>query len=156
MIAEKLKDPSLVVRQASQLELSISTFAPSSIIDGFKIADYPFIESRYLSIEDGHVYIVAGATEDGDKILAYRLWFWWSLLGVKGGIAVGVTPQAWVRSCMTLYSVNHATMHMLQGEVAKVEGESRTRRGYPMKKFKAYVEYHRRRWFKTKAQEEKA
>jgi hypothetical protein len=137
-IAEALQQPDLKVRPASQLELAIGTFAPSEMVEGFSISDYPFIGSRYISARDGHVYIVAGATDSGKEVMAYRMGFIQSCFTHRGGIAVGITEDGWMGARMIMYSLYHAAFSMKDGQLQDVNDEVSTRRSYPMKKSKVY------------------
>lgn len=137
-IAEELRQDGLDVQQVSQLELAIGTFVPSEVVKGFKISDYPFIGARYVSQRDGHVYIVAGATDDGSQVMAYRLGFLQSVLTTKGGMAVGISEDGWMDSVMILYSLQHAHFDMRRGTIQGVNDERVTRRTYPAKKLKVY------------------
>lgn len=131
----------------SPLEYAIGTFAPSEMMKAFRISDYPFIGSRYVSLRDGHVYIVAGATDDGQQIIAYRLGFWRSGLTSRGGIAVAVTDDAWIDSVMILFSLYHAGFDMnAKRELVQVHDELSTRRSFPVKKLRAYFCYLKRRF----------
>lgn len=143
-IAEELKVDGLDVKQVSQLELAIGTFVPSEVVKGFRISDYPFIGARYVSLRDGHVYIVAGATDDGLQIMAYRLGFLQSALTLKGGQAVGITEDGWMDSGMILYSLEHAHFAMKAGVIQGVDESRVTRRTYPIKKWKVYWQFLRR------------
>lgn len=147
MIAQELQRPDLQVRAASQLELAISTFAPSTLVKGFRVTDYPFIGARYMSVEDGHAYIVAGTTDDGLQVMAYRLGFLRSMVTTRGGIAVGITAEAWMRSKMNMYSLHHASMQMIDGTVENINSELTTRRTFPGQKWAAYREYLKRHRF---------
>lgn len=142
-IAEALRADGIEVRDdVSPLELAIGTFAPSSILKRFQVSDFPFIGSRYLSVRDGHVYIVAGTTDDGSQVMAYRLGFFRSALTTRGGLAVGITEEAWLDSCMVMFSLQHAGFEMsAKGELLDVYDEALTRRTYPIKKVKAFLAY---------------
>lgn len=142
-IAEALRADGIEVREdVSPLELAIGTFAPSSILKRFQVSDFPFIGSRYLSVRDGHVYIVAGTTDDGSQVMAYRLGFFRSVVTARGGIAVGITEEAWLDSCMVMFSLQHAGFEMsAKGELLDVYDEAPTRRTYPVKKAKAFLAY---------------
>lgn len=145
-IAEALRADGIEVNTGvSSLQLAIGTFAPSEVLKGFQVSDFPFIGSRYVSIDDGHVYIVAGATDAGDQVMAYRLGFFRSIFTHRGGMAVGVTEDAWMRSCMVMFSLNHASFGWKDGELAGVNDEEPTRRSFPVKKMKAYLESWKRR-----------
>lgn len=142
-IAEALRADGIEVREdASPLELTIGTFAPSSILKRFQVSDFPFIGSRYLSVRDGHVYVVAGTTDDGSQVMAYRLGFFRSAMTTRGGIAVGITEEAWLESCMVMFSLQHASFEMsAKGELLDIYDEAPTRRTYPVKKTKAFLAY---------------
>ena len=146
-IAEALRADGLKVRpNLSSLALAIGTFAPSEIMEGFPISDYPFIGARYVSLRDGHVYIVAGPTDDGLQVMAYRLGWWRSNLSVRGGIAVGITEDAWMDSVMVMFSLTHAGFQLSGvGELAGVFDDAATRRSYPVKKLHAYLAHLWRR-----------
>lgn len=145
-IAEELKRDGLVVKEVSQLELAIGTFVPSEVVEGFVVSDYPFIESRYISLRDGHVYFVAGTVEGGGEILAYRLGFWHSIFTTKGGIAVSISEDGWMDSLMILFSLQHAHFDMQGGVIDSVDDSKVTRRAYPGKKFKVYRQFAMRPW----------
>ncbi|ODP35098.1 hypothetical protein A9762_12100 [Pandoraea sp. ISTKB] len=154
-IGVALSDPDLKVRPASQLELAISTFAPSHVVKGLKFSDYPFIGARYVSVRDGHVYVVAGATRGGREIEAYRMPFAASMFTMSGGFAVAITTDAWMDSRMIVYSLTHERLVMRDGEFERIDEDKLTRRSYPVKKLKAYI-FHigymaqqqaRRTWF---------
>jgi hypothetical protein len=146
-IGEELQRPGLRTRAAPGLELSIATFAPSHITIGFVMSDYPFIGARYVSVRDGHVYIVAGATDDGEQVKAYRLNFWQSKASVMGGIAVGLTPDGWMDSIMIVFSASHEKFEMEDGMLKSVRHDVIERRSYPFKKAHAYCAFlgHRAR-----------
>lgn len=138
-IGKALQRPNLKVRAGSSMELAIGTFAPSEIIDGFEMSDYPFIGARYVSVRDGHVYIVAGATDDGGSIKAYRLHFVRSIFTNTGGIAVGLTCQGWMDSVMVMYSLTNAHFEMEGGEIQGVSDTVTDRRAYPIKKTRIFL-----------------
>lgn len=147
-MAEKLADPSLKGNTAvSPLEAAIGTFAPSEYLDGFVMSDYPFIGSRYISVLDGHVYIVAGSTDDGMLVMAYRLGFLQSSFTHRGGIAVGISEDAWMNGIMIMYSLEHASFKMLEGKLEDINGEFGSRRSFPLKKMKAFFAYLKRTYF---------
>jgi len=150
-IAEALRADGLEVAEVSQLELAIGTFVPSNVVKGFKISDYPFIHARYVSCRDGHVYVVAGATDSGDQILAYRIGFLTSIFTTKGGAAVGITEDGWMNSDMILFSLQHAHFEMEGGQIEGVNGDRFTRRAYPIKKVRAYGEFLKRYFFNKSA-----
>lgn len=139
-IAEALRADGIEVNTGvSSLQLAIGTFAPSEILKRFQVSDFPFIGCRYVSVRDGHVYIVAGATEGGDQVMAYRLGFLRSAITHRGGIAVGITEDAWMKSLMVMFSLNHASfMQDELGQLTDINDEQPTRRSYPLKKLKAY------------------
>lgn len=147
-IAESLRADGIEVQEnVSPLALAIGTFAPSEVLKGFVVSDFPFIGSRYVSIRDGHVYIVAGATDDGGEVMAYRLSFFRSIFTHRGGIAVGVSEDGWMKSGMVMFSLNHASFDQNRvGELIGIDDERATRRSYPIKKLKAYMESWKRRW----------
>lgn len=151
-IAEALREDGIEVNEGvSSLQLAIGTFAPSEVLKRFQVSDFPFIGSRYVSVRDGHVYIVAGATDDGDQVMAYRLGFIRSIFTHRGGMAVGISEDGWMKSGMVMYSLNHATFQRgADGELAGIDDETPTRRAYPLKKLKAYLESWKRR-FNSKA-----
>lgn len=140
-IAEALQSPDLNIKQASSLELAIGTFAPSELMEEFVISDYPFIGSRYISKLDGFVYIVAGATDDGMSILAYRLGFIQSAITHRGGDAVAITADAWMKGTMILYMLYHASFEMNGGEINSVNQDLSIRRSYPIKKARVFKEF---------------
>ena len=146
-IAEELKADGLDVKPVSQLELAIGTFVPSEIVAGFGISDYPFIGARYVSIRDSHIYIVAGSTDDGSEVLAYRLGYLQSTLSVRGGHAVGISADGWMQSRMILYSLQHAHFGMADGVIQSVNDEQITRRTFPEKKWSAYKHSIKKRLF---------
>jgi hypothetical protein len=149
-IAEELQKcrDSDMRKVASSLEYAIGTFAPSEMMKDFRISDYPFIGSRYLSVRDGHVYIVAGTTSKDQKVMAYRQGFLTSCLTHRGGMAVGITSEAWLAGTMILFSLSHAAMAInSQGELAQVSAELQTRRAFPGKKFRAFRCYLKARFF---------
>lgn len=150
-IAEALREDGIEVNEgASQLELAIGTFAPSEVLKRFQISDFPFIGSRYMSIRDGHVYIVYGATDKGDQVMAYRLGFMRSIFTHRGGMAVAITEDAWMDSRMVMFSLNHASFQFgADGTLDGVDDEAPTRRSYPIKKLKAYWESLKRRFVST-------
>ena len=148
-IGEALQDPGLKVRPASQLELAISTFAPSTVLSGYRLSDYPFPKSRYVSAKDGHVYIVARATDDGKELVAYRLGFLQSVFTHRGGLAVSITADAWMEHAMIMYSISHEHFDMRGGLIQGIADDATTRRSYPLKKAGVYFEFIRRqvvRW----------
>lgn len=147
-IAEALREDGIEVQEGvSSLQLAIGTFAPSEVLKRFYVSDFPFIGSRYVSVRDGHVYIVAGATDDGLAVMAYRLGFFRSILTHRGGIAVGISEDAWMERCMVMFSLNHASFGMdAAGELVGIDDEVQTRRTYPLKKMKAYWESWKRRF----------
>lgn len=140
-IAEALQSPDLKIKQASSLELAIGTFAPSELMEEFVISDYPFIGSRYISKLDGCVYIVAGATDDGMSILAYRLGFIQSTITHRGGDAVAITADAWMKGIMILYMLYHASFEMDNGEIKSVNQDVSIRRSYPIKKTRVFKKF---------------
>lgn len=140
-IADALRADGLEVTASSALEMAIGTFVPSEIVKNAKISDYPFIGARYIARRDGHVYIVAGATDDGQQVLAYRLGFLQSIFTTQGGIAVGITEDGWMGSEMVLFSMEHERFQMQEGKLQGIDSESTTRRTYPFKKFKVYWQY---------------
>lgn len=140
-IAEKLQAPDLKVKPASPEELAIGTFAPSVITDGARISDYPFVEARYVSLADGHVYIVYGGTDDGEAVVAYQLGFLQSIFTLKGGEAVAITADGWIDAVMHVYSLKHASFQMINGEVENINGSYTIRRSYPGWKLRAYLRY---------------
>ncbi len=142
-IGKALQRPNLKVRAASSLELAIGTFAPSELIDGFEMSDYPFLGARYVSLRDGHVYIVVGATEDGGSIKAYRLHFLRSIFTTTGGIAVGITCEGWMQSVMVMYSLTHEHFEMADGVLSGVSDTTTDRRSYPLKKVRVYLAHLR-------------
>ncbi|CAE6822696.1 hypothetical protein R70006_06281 [Paraburkholderia domus] len=144
-IGEALQRPGLRVRPSSQLELAIATFAPSHVVIGFEISDYPFIGCRYVSVRDGHVYIVAGSTDDGMQVKAYRLNFIQSVFTTDGGIAVGITPDGWMESVMVMYSQSHEHFEMEGGVLKGVNHNIIERRSYPVKKAHVYLTHWTRR-----------
>lgn len=146
-IAMELQRDDLVVRGGkSSLEMAIGTFVPSEMLTKFQISDYPFIGARYVSLRDGHVYIVFGATDDGNEVVAYRLGFWASNLYSKGGMAVSVTEDAWMQSCMIMFSLTHAGFALNgSGRLVGVNMEIESRRSYPFKKARAYGVYLQRK-----------
>jgi hypothetical protein len=143
-IALSLQQEGLRVRPASQLELAIGTFAPSSILEDLVVSDYPFPGSRYVSVRDGHVYIVVGPTDDGTEVLAYRLGFLHSIFSIKGGAAVGVTPDGWMDSVMVMYSMSHARWGVSNGVIEDVDANHLVRRSYFLKKVRAFGAHFRR------------
>ncbi|MCA8197336.1 hypothetical protein [Burkholderia vietnamiensis] len=144
-IGEALQQPDLQVRQVSQLELAIGTFAPSTVLKGYRVSDYPFPMCRYVSVRDGHVYHVRGATDDGEQILAYRQGFLTSLFSARGGIAVGINEEGWMGSVMIMYSMTHMRFDMKGDVLRGLNDEITTRRSYPFKRLGAYLEFMRRR-----------
>jgi len=143
---EKCRDCDMK-KVGSSLEYAIGTFAPSEMMKDFRISDYPFIGARYLSIRDGHVYIVAGMTSRDQKVLAYRQGFLISCLTHRGGMAVGITSEAWLSGTMIMFSVSHAVMDLnSHGELAQVRAELETRRTFPGKKFRAWRCYLKARF----------
>jgi hypothetical protein len=147
-MAERLADPGLKGREhVSPLEAAIGTFAPSEYLAGFVMSDYPFIGSRYLSVVDGHVYIVAGATDDGQQVMAYRLGFVQSNFTHRGGIAVGITEDAWMDSLMIMFSLEHAAFNMVAGQLEEINSEYTSRRTFPIKKAKAFFAYLKKEYF---------
>lgn len=147
-IAEALREDGIEVNSGvSSLQLAIGTFAPSEVLKRFQVSDFPFIGSRYVSVRDGHVYIVAGATDEGDQVLAYRIGFFRSMFTHRGGIAVGISEDGWMGSCMVMFSLNHANFDWNRaGELVGIDDEAPTRRSYPIKKLKAYLECWRRKF----------
>lgn len=141
-IAEALREDGIEVNEGvSSLQLAIGTFAPSEVLKRFQVSDFPFIGSRYVSVRDGHVYIVAGATEEGDQVLAYRQGFIRSMFTHRGGMAVAISEDGWMSSCMVMFSLNHASFERnAVGELTSIDDEVTTRRTYPIKKLKAYLE----------------
>ncbi|WP_334043598.1 hypothetical protein [Burkholderia ambifaria] len=144
-IGEELQRPDLRVRPSSQLELAISTFAPSQVLIGFEVSDYPFFDARYVSVRDGHVYIVKGSTDDGEQIVAYRLNFIQSIMTTQGGIGVAITPDGWMESTMVMYSLTHEHFEMKGGVLQGINDQMLERRSYPFKKAHAYWAYWMRR-----------
>ncbi|KVV07421.1 hypothetical protein [Burkholderia ubonensis] len=144
-IGEELQRSDLRVRPASQLELAISTFAPSQVLIGFEVSDYPFLDARYVSVRDGHVYIVKGSTDDGEEIVAYRLNFVQSIMTTRGGIAVSITPDGWMDSTMVMFSLTHERFEMKGGVLEGINDQSLERRSYPIKKAHAYWAHWMRR-----------
>jgi len=138
-LGKALQRPNLRVRAGSSMELAIGTFAPSEIVDGFEMSDYPFIGARYVSVRDGHVYIVVGATDDGGSIKAYRLHFVQSIFTNTGGIAVGLTCEGWMDSVMVMYSLTNAHFEMKGGEIQGVSDTVTDRRTYPIKKTRIFL-----------------
>lgn len=128
----------------SGIQFAIGTFAPSEIMKRFVISDYPFVGARYVSLYDGHVYIVAGTCNDGNELLAYRMGFFQSVVGSKGGIGVSLTEDAWINGVMIMYSLNHAGFSWKNGEIAGVDDEKVTRRSFPLKKLRAWLAFLRR------------
>lgn len=137
-IAEALQRPGLKVRSASSLEMAIGTFAPSELILDFAMSDYPFIGSRYVSIADGSVYIVAGSTEGGHQIMAYRLGFLQSCLSHRGGIAVGISEDGWMEANMIMFSLHYVDFQEANGQIGDFDPDLTRRTTYPQKKAKAY------------------
>jgi len=127
----------------SGIQFAIGTFAPSEIMKRFVVSDYPFIGARYVSLFDGHVYIVAGTCKEGREVMAYRLGFLQSVFSSKGGIAVAITEDAWMERVMILYSLNHAAFSWKGKEIAGVNDEKVTRRSYPLKKLRAWLAFLR-------------
>jgi hypothetical protein len=149
LIAEALQQPGLKVRQVSQLELAIGTFAPSTVVKGYVVSDYPFPMCRYVSAADGHVYHVKGPTDDGEEIIAYRQGFLTSLFSSRGGIGVSINDEGWMGARMIMYSLSHMHFDMKGGVLNGINDEWTVRRSYPGKRFGAYVEFLRRqivRW----------
>lgn len=146
-IAEALREDGIEVNEGvSSLQLAIGTFAPSEVLKRFQVSDFPFIGSRYVSVHDGHVYIVAGATDEGDQVLAYRQGFIRSMFTHRGGMAVGISEDGWMESGMVMFSLNHASFERnMVGELTGIDDESPTRRTYPVKKLKAYLESWKRK-----------
>ncbi|ABO60191.1 hypothetical protein LA345_36830 (plasmid) [Burkholderia vietnamiensis] len=144
-IGEELQRPDLRVRPSSQLELAISTFAPSQVLIGFEVSDYPFFDARYVSVRDGHVYIVKGSTDDGEQIVAYRLNFIQSIMTTQGGIGVAITPDGWMESTMVMYSLTHEHFEMKGGVLQGINDQMLERRSYPIKKAHAYWAHWTRR-----------
>ncbi|MBR8428970.1 hypothetical protein [Burkholderia cenocepacia] len=144
-IGEELQRPDLRVRPSSQLELAISTFAPSQVLIGFEVSDYPFLGARYVSVRDGHVYIVKCSTDDGEQIVAYRLNFIQSIMTTQGGIAVAITPDGWMDSTMVMYSLTHEHFEMEGGVLQGINDQMLERRSYPIKKAHAYWAHWMRR-----------
>ena len=140
-IAERLQAPGLKVARVSQLELSAGTFAPSWILNGARISDYPFVEGRYVSLADGHVYIVYGGMTDREAVLAYRLGFWRSIFTTRGGDAVAIREDGWLDAVMHVYSLNHASFQLSGGMIDEIDGERTTRRAYLDRKAQAYFRY---------------
>lgn len=140
-VGELLQAPDLQVARVSQLELAIGTFAPSWILKGARISDYPFVEGRYVSLTDGHVYMVHGGMHDREAVLAYRLGFWRSCFTHRGGEAVALTAEGWLAHVMHVYSLNHASFQIDGGAIDHIDGERTTRRAYPGRKFHAYLRY---------------
>lgn len=147
-IAEELQKPDLQVKAGSNLELAIGTFAPSELITDFCISDYPFIGSRFVSVTDGHVYIVAGSTRQGTEIMAYRLGFLQSNFTSRGGIGVAITEEGWMGATMILFSLYYADFEFEQGTLHKVNDNVSKRKSYPIKKAKAYW-FHLKTRFRT-------
>jgi hypothetical protein len=145
-IAEELQKPNLKVKASSNIELAIGTFAPSELITDFCMSDYPFIGSRYVSVTDGHVYIVAGSTNAGAAIMCYRLGFLQSNFNSRGGLAVAVTEDAWMESKMIIFSLYHADFKYQQGELECADDGGAQRRSYPFKKAKAFWFYLKNRY----------
>jgi len=143
-IAQALQLEGLRVRPSSQLELAIGTFAPSSILEDFVVSDYPFPGSRYVSVRDGHVYIVVGPTDDGTQVMAYRLGFLHSIFSLKGGDAVGLTPDGWMDSVMVMFSMSHASWSVAEGVIENVDANHLVRRSYFFKKARAFGAHLRR------------
>ena len=132
----------------SSIRFAIGTFVPSEILKQFEVSDYPFIGARYVSLYDGHVYIVAGTCDIGKQVLAYRLGFLQSIFGTKGGIAVGITEEAWMNGVMIMFSLNHAGFSFTEGgRIDGVDDEKFTRRSYPLKKLRAWGVFWRRMVF---------
>jgi len=126
----------------SSLEYAIGTFAPSEMMKEFHVSDYPFIGSRYVSVLDGHVYIVAGSTDKDHLVLAYRQGFFHSCITHRTGLAVGITSEAWLAGVMILYSLDHAAMSMnAKRELVRINAEKTARRVFPLKKLRAYACY---------------
>jgi hypothetical protein len=144
-IGEALQQPGLKMRKVSHLEMAIGALAPSTIVKGNVISDYPFPMCRYVSARDGHVYHVKGATEDGEQIEAYRQGFLTSLFTSRGGIAVGISEEGWMGSVMIMYSLTHAHFEMDKGVLQGVRDELTTHRVYPIKRFGVYLTFLRRR-----------
>lgn len=146
-IAEALSAEGIDVRKdVGMLEMAIGTFAPSAILTRFQVSDYPFIGARYVSLRDGGVYIVAGATDDAKAILAYRLGFLRSAITHRGGLAVGITEDGWMDSGMVLFSLIHAGFEQsAAGDLTGIDDDAPTRRTFPLKKLKAYGVYWKRR-----------
>jgi hypothetical protein len=144
-IGEALQQPDLVVRPASQLELAIATFAPSTVVKGYRISDYPFPGCRYVSVRDGHVYHVKGASDDGEKIIAYRQGFLTSLLTHKAGLGVSIGDEGWMGSVMIMYSLKHLEFKMKGAVLESINAERATRQSYPLKRAGAFVEFLRRK-----------
>lgn len=146
-IAEALSGQGVEIREGvGAMEMAIGTFSPSSILKRFLVSDFPFIGARYVSLRDGGVYIVAGATDDASDLLAYRLGFIRSIFTHRGGQAVAISEDGWMGANMVLFSLLHAGFETNSGrELVAVHDEAQTRRSYPIKKLKAYVEYWKRR-----------
>lgn len=146
-IAEALREDGIEVNEGvSSLQLAIGTFAPSEVLKRFQVSDFPFIGSRYVSVRDGHVYIVAGATDEGSEVMAYRMGFFRSMFTYRGGLAVGITEDGWMKSCMVMFSLNHASFERnMEGELTGIDDEVPTRRSYPLKKLKTYIESWKRK-----------
>lgn len=126
----------------TNLEMCIGSHAPSVLLKGFPLSDYPFVGCRYMSVEDGHVYVVAGETEDENGVLAYRIGFIRSIFTSQGGIAVGITEDAWMRSKMIMFSITYASLSFDdKGLVKHVDGDRDTRRVYPIKKAHVYLKF---------------
>lgn len=147
-IAEALRAEGIEPKPGvSGLQFAIGTFAPSEILKRFQLSDYPFIGARYVSLRDGHVYIVVDATETGDEVLAYRLGFWRSSVTHRGGMAVSISENGWMDSRMGMYSLTHASFSMgSDGGLEGIDADMSTRRSYPIKKLKAYLEWWKRKW----------
>ena len=152
MIAEALQADGIEVKPVgSNLELAISTFCPSFVTKHFVVSDFPFVASRYLSVEDGHLYTVFDATDDGQSVVALRRSVWSALgswvfrLRVRG-MAVALTDEAWIRSKMIMYSINSVGMEFDErGSLGQVNGEISVRRAYPLKLSRAYFSFVRAR-----------
>lgn len=143
-IGEALQQPGLKMRKVSHLELAIGALAPSTILKGYVISDYPFPMCRYVSVRDGHVYHVKGATDDGEQIVAYRQGFLTSLFSNRGGLAVAINEEGWMGSVMIMYSLTHAGFEMEEGVLKGLHDEVTTRRSYPIKRFGVYFMFLRR------------
>ena len=144
-IGEALQQPGLRMRKISHLEMAIGALAPSTIVKGNVISDYPFPMCRYVSARDGHVYHVKGATEDGEQIEAYRQGFLSSLFTNRGGIAVGISEEGWMGSIMIMYSLTHAHFEMEKDVLQGVQDEWTVRRSFPVKRLGVYLTFIRRR-----------